>query len=112
MKHISETVFSCLMSFLAQPGDVVQSCDITLEPVSCRQKLLPESVQVCLKGVLRGWDASSLTQTSTDLWVLQSSSSGLQGAAAFQHLLMELSAHGLQMVRKLCFSSTVQLTLF
>ncbi|XP_070686769.1 treslin [Pempheris klunzingeri] len=80
-----------------EQGDVTQSCGITVEPVSRRQRLLPESVEVSLKGVLQGWDASSLTHTSTESWVLQCSSSRDQGAAAFQHLLMELSAHVLHM---------------
>ncbi|XP_044212796.1 treslin [Thunnus albacares] len=80
-------------------GDMTQSCAVMVEPVSRRQRLLSESVEVCLKGVLQGWDASSLTQTSTESWVLQcsSSSSSDQGAAAFQHLLMELSTHALYM---------------
>ncbi|XP_068580099.1 treslin isoform X2 [Cebidichthys violaceus] len=82
-----------------EQGDMSQSCGITVEPVSRRQRLLPESVEVCLKGVLRDWDDSSLTQTSTESWVLQCSSSNDQGAAAaFQHLLMELSSHALHML--------------
>lgn len=72
-----------------------------VEPVSRRQRLLPESVEVCLKGVLQGWDASSLTQTFTESWVLQCSNSSAQEAVAFQHLLMELSAHALHMVRQI-----------
>nr|XP_046249890.1 treslin [Scatophagus argus] len=80
-----------------EQGDVTQHCDIMLEPVSRRQRLRSESVKVSLKGVLRGWDASSLTQTSTESWVLQCSSSRNQGAVAFQRLLMELCAHDLHM---------------
>ncbi|KAM7002219.1 treslin [Tautogolabrus adspersus] len=79
-------------------GDVSQSCGIMVEPVSCRQRLLPESVQVCLKGVLQGWDASSLAQASTESWVLQCSGSIDHEAAALQHLLMELSARGLHVL--------------
>lgn len=75
----------------------MQSCDVTVEPVSCRQRLLPELVEVCLKGVLHGWDASSLTQTPTESWVLQCSSSSDEGA--FHSLLLELAAHSLHMVR-------------
>ncbi|XP_070829316.1 treslin [Chaetodon trifascialis] len=81
-----------------EQGDVTQSCSIMVEPVSCRQRLLPETVEVCLKGVLQGWDSSSLTQTSTESWVLQFSSSSDQGVGAFKHLLMELSAHALHML--------------
>uniref|UniRef100_A0A8D3CBL0 Treslin N-terminal domain-containing protein n=1 Tax=Scophthalmus maximus TaxID=52904 RepID=A0A8D3CBL0_SCOMX len=79
--------------------DVAQSCDVTFEPVSRRQRLLPELVEVCMKGVLRGWDASSLTRQSTESWVLQCRSDQGTAAAAFQHLLSELSAHTLHMVR-------------
>lgn len=80
-----------------------------VEPVSCRQRLLPESVKVCLKGVLRDWDASSLTQTPTESWVLQCSSNSDQAAAAFQHLLVQMSTHSLQMVRQI-INYTVQLS--
>ncbi|XP_041853547.1 treslin [Melanotaenia boesemani] len=80
-----------------EQGNVTQSCGVTMEPVSRRQRLVLESVEVCLKGVLRGWDDSSLTQTSTESWLLQGSSSSDQGTTAFQHLLMELSARGLHM---------------
>nr|XP_040018278.1 treslin isoform X1 [Gasterosteus aculeatus aculeatus] len=82
-----------------EQGDRTQSCGVTVEPVSRRQRLLPESVEVCLKGVLQDWDDSSLTQTPTESWVLQCSSIDDQGAAAaFQHLLMELSSHALHML--------------
>ncbi|XP_029379744.1 treslin isoform X2 [Echeneis naucrates] len=81
-----------------EQGDVMQSCDIMVEPVSCIQRLFPESVEVCLKGVLQGWEVSSLAQASTESWVLQCSSSREQGAATFQHLLMELSSQALHML--------------
>ncbi|XP_072242442.1 treslin [Leuresthes tenuis] len=79
-------------------GHVMQSCGVTLEPVSRRQRLLQESVEVCLKGVLQGWDSSSRTQIFTESWVLQASSNSDQEAAAFQLLLKELSALGLHML--------------
>lgn len=88
------------MFFIPAPGEVTQSCDITVEPVSRRQRLLPEPVEVRLTGVLQGWDASSLTQALTESWVLQSSCSSAERAAAFRGLLMELSAHALHMVRR------------
>ncbi|XP_044048596.1 treslin isoform X2 [Siniperca chuatsi] len=90
-----------------EQGDVTQSCGIMVEPVSRRQRLLPEPVEVCLKGVLQGWDASSLTQISTESWVLQCSSSSDQEAAAFQDLLMELSAHALHMLSEVNDSGLV-----
>ncbi|XP_035521760.1 treslin [Morone saxatilis] len=90
-----------------EKGDVTQSCGISVEPASRRQRVLPESVEVCLKAVLQGWDASSLTQTSTESWVLQCSSSNDQGAAVFQDLLMELSAHALHMLSEVNDSGLV-----
>ncbi|KAI3371069.1 hypothetical protein L3Q82_023703, partial [Scortum barcoo] len=83
---------------LWEQGDVTQSCGITVEPVARGQRPLPEPVEVRLKGVLQGWDASSLTQSSTESWVLQCSSSSDQGAAAFEHLLVGLSAHALHVL--------------
>ncbi|XP_034542262.1 treslin isoform X1 [Notolabrus celidotus] len=90
-------------------GEESQSCGIVVEPVSRRQKLLPESVDVCLKGVLQSWDASSLMQTSAESWVLQCSSSSDQeeAAAALQQVLRELSAHGLHMLSEVNDSGLV-----
>lgn len=81
-------------------GDATRSCDVTVEPVSLSQRLLPEPVEVCVKGVLQGWDGSSLTHTFTESWVLRCSNGGAWEAVAFQHLLMELSARALHMVRR------------
>ncbi|XP_038855069.1 treslin [Salvelinus namaycush] len=81
-------------------GDAPQSCSVTLEPVALRQRLLPAPVEVCLKGVLRGWDAHSLTEaSSSESWVLQCSINNHtdQGQAVFQQLLRELSAQALHM---------------
>ncbi|XP_060892071.1 treslin [Labrus mixtus] len=90
-----------------EQGDVSQSCGIMLEPVSCRQRLLPETVQVCLKGVLQGWDASSLALTSTESWVIQCPGSSVHEAAALQHLLMELSSRGLHVLSEVNDGSLV-----
>ncbi|XP_028286050.1 treslin isoform X2 [Parambassis ranga] len=79
-------------------GDLAQSCGIIVEPVSRSRRVFPESVEVCLKVVLHGLDASSLLQTYTESWVLQSSSGNDLGTSALQHLLMELSARGLHML--------------
>ncbi|XP_031688892.1 treslin isoform X2 [Oncorhynchus kisutch] len=80
-------------------GDASQSCRVTLEPVALRQRLLPAPVEVCLKGVLQGWDAHSLTEASSESWVLQCSINNHtdQGQAVFQQLLRELSAQALHM---------------
>ncbi|XP_029290437.1 LOW QUALITY PROTEIN: treslin [Cottoperca gobio] len=91
-----------------EQGDLTQSCSVMIEPVSRRHRLLPESVDVCLKAVLQNWDASSLTKTSTESWLLQCSSSCDQGAAtALQHLLMEMSAHALHMLSEVNDSGLV-----
>ncbi|XP_029909145.1 treslin [Myripristis murdjan] len=92
-----------------QQGDASQSCSVLVEPMSCRQRLLAEPVEVYLKSVLQGWDASSLTEASTESWVLQcsSSSSSSQGQAAFHHFLMELSAQALHMFAEVNDSSLV-----
>uniref|UniRef100_A0A3P8SWB1 Treslin N-terminal domain-containing protein n=1 Tax=Amphiprion percula TaxID=161767 RepID=A0A3P8SWB1_AMPPE len=82
-KSMLYKLFICVVLFFTKPGDVTQTCDIMVEPVSRRQRLLPEPVEVCLKGVLQDWDASSLTQTSTESWVLQCSSSTDQAASFF-----------------------------
>lgn len=81
-------------------GDATRSCDVTVEPVSLSQRLLPEPVEVCVKGVLQGWDGSSLTHTFAESWVIRCSNGGAREAVAFQHLLMELSARALHMVRR------------
>ncbi|KAK2842631.1 hypothetical protein Q5P01_012831 [Channa striata] len=88
-------------------GDVAQSCNVTVEPLSCRQRILPELVEVCLKGVLQEWHSSSLTHTFTESWVLHCSSTSDEGAVAFHHLLMELSAHCGHMLAEVNDSSLV-----
>uniref|UniRef100_A0A8C2WE73 Treslin N-terminal domain-containing protein n=1 Tax=Cyclopterus lumpus TaxID=8103 RepID=A0A8C2WE73_CYCLU len=102
------TLFKCVALLFTRPGDMTQSCGIMVEPVFRGERLLPESVEVCLKGVLQDWDDSSLTQTSTESWLLQcSSSSDLGSAAAFQHLLMQLSSHALHMLSEVNDSGLV-----
>ncbi|KAM9376944.1 treslin [Pholidichthys leucotaenia] len=81
-----------------EQGGLAQSCGVMVEPVTLSQRAFSESIEVSLKGVLQGWDASSLTQTATDSWVLQGSSSNGQGTAILQHLLMKLSTHSLHML--------------
>lgn len=78
---------------------MTQCCHILMEPVCRRQKLLPECVSVCLTAVLQDWDSSSLTRTTSESWVLHSSNKSAPEAQAFQHLLMELSAGCLHVVR-------------
>nr|XP_057931205.1 treslin isoform X2 [Doryrhamphus excisus] len=85
-------------------GGVAQSCAITLEPVSCSQCPLPQGVEVCLKSMLQGWDASSLSHTNTESWLLQCPSTSEPGAAAFLHILTEMFAHSLSMVAEVSVS--------
>ncbi|XP_029607589.1 treslin isoform X3 [Salmo trutta] len=76
-------------------GDAPQSCSVTLEPVALRQRFLPAPVEVCLKGVLQGWDAHSLTEaSSSESWVLQCSNNNHTDQG---QLLRELSAQALHM---------------
>lgn len=93
------------MCLCLKAGGIPQSCDITVELLSCSQQRLPDSVEVCVKGVLQDWNSSSLAQTSTESWVLQCSSSR---AEDFCSLMMELSAHALHMVRLLLCCHHVQ----
>ncbi|XP_061919303.1 treslin isoform X2 [Entelurus aequoreus] len=85
-------------------GGVAQSCAITLEPMSWRQGGQPEGVEVSLKGVLHGWDASSLSGTSTESWLLQCSHVSEPEAPSFLHVLMELFAHSLPMYAEVSIS--------
>ncbi|XP_061750511.1 treslin isoform X2 [Nerophis ophidion] len=85
-------------------GGVAQSCAITLEPMSWRQGGKPEGVEVSVKGVLHGWDASSLSGTSTESWLLQCSLASKPEAPSFLHILMELFAHSLPMYAEVSIS--------
>ncbi|RVE71364.1 hypothetical protein OJAV_G00050930 [Oryzias javanicus] len=88
-------------------GNTAQSCGVTVEPVLCRQTLPQEPVDVCVKGVVPRCDASSFTQISTESWVLKSSCSGDQEAAAFQHLLRELSSNDANMLAEVAVCGLV-----
>ncbi|KAM4734842.1 treslin isoform 2-T2 [Anableps anableps] len=79
-------------------GNASHNCHVVVEPVFRGQSLLQESVEVYLKGVLQGWDASLLTQTSTESWGLQISSSSNKDAVAFLPLFRQLSAVSLHML--------------
>ncbi|XP_034031690.1 LOW QUALITY PROTEIN: treslin [Thalassophryne amazonica] len=97
-EHFYRLVFPVTKAVLEwRQGNVIQCCGVTVEPVCRRQRFLPDSVKVSLKGVLQDWDLSSLTEASTESWVIQCSNSSDQGAPAFRRLLMELSAQTLHM---------------
>lgn len=80
-------------------GAPSQRCHVLLEPLCRRQKLLPESVRVRLTAVLQDWDSSALRQPASECWVLHRSGCSAPGAEAFRHLLTELSARRLHLVR-------------
>ncbi|XP_027895957.1 treslin isoform X1 [Xiphophorus couchianus] len=85
-------------------GNASHSCHVVLEPVCRSQRLLQESAEVYLKGALQGWDASCLTQTPTEPWLLQLSSSSDEEAAAFLPLFTQLSALSLHMLAEVSHS--------
>lgn len=70
-----------------------------VEAVSGRQMLLSEPVEVCVKGVLRDWDVSSLTEFPTETWMVHCSNRSDQAAAVFQRVLSDFSSHSMHMVR-------------
>ncbi|XP_043981212.1 treslin isoform X2 [Gambusia affinis] len=80
------------------------SCHVVVEPVCPGRRLLQESAEVYLKGALQGWDSSCLTQTPTESWLLQLSSSSDQEAAAFLPLFTQLSALSLHMLAEVSHS--------
>ncbi|KAL1247593.1 hypothetical protein QQF64_022969 [Cirrhinus molitorella] len=73
-----------------------QSCSVTLEPVSCRQRFLRAPVDVVLKGVLQDLDIMSLSHSASETWILQYTDAEL-GQEAFQHL-KQLSTGGSAML--------------
>ncbi|XP_054891331.1 treslin isoform X2 [Poeciliopsis prolifica] len=85
-------------------GNASHSCHVVVEPVCRGQRLLQESAEVYLKGALPGWGPSCLTQTPTESWLLQLSSSSVQEAAAFLPLFTQLSALSLHMFSEVSHS--------
>lgn len=69
-----------------------RSCNVTLEPVSYRQRSLRAPVDVLLKGVLQSLDILSLSHSAIETWILQCPDAEL-GQEAFQHL-KQLSTGG------------------
>lgn len=74
-----------------------RSFNVTLEPVSCRQRFLRVPVDVILRGVLQDFDTISLSRLASESWILQCPDAEL-GQEAFQHL-KELSTGGSAMVK-------------
>ncbi|CAM4734760.1 unnamed protein product [Leuciscus chuanchicus] len=73
-----------------------RSFNVTLEPVSCRQRFLRVPVDVILRGVLQDFDTISLSRPASESWILQCPDAEL-GQEAFQHL-KELSTGGSAML--------------
>ncbi|KAK9952396.1 hypothetical protein ABG768_018238 [Culter alburnus] len=73
-----------------------RSCNVTLEPVSCRQRFLRVPVEVNLRGILQDFDAISLSRPASESWILQCPDAEL-GQEVFQHL-KELSTGGSAML--------------
>ncbi|KAK7121407.1 hypothetical protein R3I93_022486 [Phoxinus phoxinus] len=73
-----------------------RSFNVTLEPVSCRQRFLRVPVDVILRGVLQDFDTISLSRPASESWILRCPDAEL-GQEAFQHL-KELSTGGSAML--------------
>uniref|UniRef100_A0A8C2KAU1 Treslin N-terminal domain-containing protein n=1 Tax=Cyprinus carpio TaxID=7962 RepID=A0A8C2KAU1_CYPCA len=73
-----------------------QSCSVTLEPVSCRQRILRAPVDVVLRGVLQDRDSICLSCSASESWILQCTDAEL-GQEAFQPL-KQLSTGGCGML--------------
>ncbi|XP_076863493.1 treslin [Brachyhypopomus gauderio] len=79
-----------------------QSCIVSLEPVSCGQKLLRASVEVTLRSVLHGLDTCSFRQLASECWILLCPDKPEQDRASFQCLLQELSVQASNMLAEVC----------
>ncbi|XP_043083123.1 treslin isoform X2 [Puntigrus tetrazona] len=74
----------------------MQSCSVTLEPVSCRQRFLQAPVNVTLSGVLQDLDIISLSRSASESWIIRCTDAEL-GQEIFQHL-KQLSTGGSAML--------------
>ncbi|XP_051548860.1 treslin-like isoform X2 [Myxocyprinus asiaticus] len=83
------------LCWIAEGGDK-QSCGVTLEPVSFRQRSLRAPVEVTLRGVLQDLDTLSLSRSASESWILQCPDAELV-QVAFQQL-RELSTGGSSML--------------
>ncbi|XP_016093133.1 treslin-like isoform X2 [Sinocyclocheilus grahami] len=76
-----------------------QSCSVTLQPVSCRQRFLRAPVDVILRGVLQDLDTISLSRSASESWIIQCTDAEL-GQETFQHL-KQLSTGGYAMLAEM-----------
>lgn len=72
------------------PDEDKQTCSVSLEPVSCRQRRLCGPVEVTLRSVLLGLDTCRLKQSASECWVLFRPEKSEQDQVAFQSLFKEL----------------------
>ncbi|RXN17235.1 treslin-like isoform X1 [Labeo rohita] len=92
-EKMHQQVFPSLGGSLSWISDgIKQSCSVTLEPVSCRQRFLQAPVDVVLRGVLQDLDIISLSCSASESWILQCTDVEL-GQEAFHHL-KQLSTGG------------------
>lgn len=72
------------------PDEDKQTCTVSLEPVSCRQRRLCAPVEVTLRTVLHNLDTCCLKNSSSECWVLFCPQRSEQDQVAFQSLFNEL----------------------
>ncbi|XP_051896633.1 treslin isoform X2 [Pristis pectinata] len=73
-------------------------CPIILEPISCTQKYLTDSVNIIVKGVMKNWDPKR-TDLSTHSWVLQQAEQNkTKDNCLLQLLLQEMACNKLHVV--------------
>ncbi|MCI4381888.1 hypothetical protein PGIGA_G00257280 [Pangasianodon gigas] len=90
-EKIYKRAFPALIGTLCWGADEdKQTCSVSLEPVSCRQRRLCAPVEVTLRSVLRGLDTCRLKQSASESWVLFCPQKSEQDQFAFQSLFKEL----------------------
>ncbi|XP_036432110.1 LOW QUALITY PROTEIN: treslin [Colossoma macropomum] len=85
-----------------------QTCSVSFESVSCRQRPLCAPIEVTLTTVLQGLDTSSLRQSASECWVLLCPDKPEQGRLCFQGLLKELSLRASHMLAEVSEGSLVR----
>ncbi|XP_072889346.1 treslin isoform X2 [Hemitrygon akajei] len=82
---------------IAQGGQKI-CCPITLEPISCTQEYLTDSVNIIVKGVMKNWNPKR-GDLSTHSWVLQQrEQKETKDSSLLQRLLQKMAYSELHMV--------------
>ncbi|XP_026856744.2 treslin [Electrophorus electricus] len=98
-KKTHQRAFPALEGTLCWGADEgTHACSVSLEPVSCGQKLLSAPVEVMLTSVLHGLDSCSFSQLASESWVLLCPDKPEQERTLFQCLLKELSTQASNML--------------